>query len=126
MSYSYLTAIPFNVKKITRKEIPDNIYLCKSINGKDWNSILLYKFKNGFNYILGTNSEYLSNIEEILLEIKSDYETIIPMLSPEELQEYYYEEFDIFQRYKYSKKIFNYYHNNREKIEDILISYNLF
>lgn len=116
--------INYSAKNINRKDIPEDIYVCEFTENKDWKYIIQYKFDNGLNYIIGANT-FTNSINDILKSLKMEYETIIDMESPEELQVYYFDEFDIFYRYRIIEKIFNYYIINRDKIEDILLSYRL-
>ena len=107
---------------ISRDQIPANMYLCERSDNKEWELIHLFEFDNGLKCILGAN--FPQQVEDIIETIKNEMDYIININSPDELQEYYYNEFESFYKYKDCVKIWNYYHSNKYLIREVVQSYN--
>ena len=52
--------------------------------------------------------------------LKSDFDTFSVMESPNIIQEYFYDNFNMFVKYEDCVKIYNYFTNNKELIEEVL------
>ncbi len=111
----------YELNIITRDQIPDVIYLCENTKDKDWRMIYLVEFENGLKCVQG--SYYHQQAKSIIESIKDEMDYIINMNSPDELQEYFYDNFDNFTNYKNCVKIWNYYHNNKYLIKDVYDSF---
>ncbi len=112
----------YNLNIISRNQIPTDLYLCERSKDKEWELIHLFEFENGLKCILGAN--FPQQVDDIIECIKNEMEYIINIGSPDELQEYYYDEFESFYKYKDCVKIWNYYHSNQNLIRDVINSYN--
>lgn len=112
----------YDLNIISRNQIPNNIYLCERSEDKEWDLIHLCEFENGLKCILGAN--FPQQIDDIIESLKNEMEYIINIDTPDELQEYYKDEFDMFYKYKDCIKIWNYYHNNQHLINQVINSYN--
>ena len=112
----------YDLNIISRNQVPSNIYLCERSNGKEWELIHLFEFDNGLKCILGAN--FPQQVDDIIECIKNDFEYIIDIDSPDDLQEYYKDNFDSFYKYKDCVKIWNYYHSNQNLIREVINSYN--
>ena len=76
-----------------------------------------------FKLVIGSNNK-INTIEEIIETLETDYNiTTEYNKDPDELQEYYKDEFDIFYKYRTCEKIWNYYNNNKQLIKDIIDYY---
>ncbi len=111
----------YDLNIISRNQIPTDIYLCENTKEKDWDMIHLVEFENGLKCVQG--SYYPQQAKNIIESIKDELDYIIDINSPEELQEYFYDNFDNFKNYKDCVKIWNYYHNNKYLIEEAYNSY---
>ncbi len=111
----------YELNIITREQIPDELYLCENTKDKEWRTIHLIEFDNGLKCVQG--SYYPQQAKDIIESIKDEMDYIINIESPDELQEYFYDIFDNFTSYKNCIKIWNYYHNNRNLIEEVYTSY---
>jgi hypothetical protein len=111
----------YELNIITRDQIPNNIYLCQNTKDKDWYMIHLVEFYNGLKCVQG--SYYPQQAKDIIENIKDEMDYIINTNSPDELQEYFYDNFNNFINYKNCVKIWNYYHNNKNLIEEVYGSY---
>ncbi len=114
----------YSIQIIQRDQVPSNIYLCgEEDSDKDFKYIHLFEFNNGFKFVIGSNNRIYS-INEIIENIEFDFRiTTEYNNSPDELQEYYRDEFDIFYKYKICKKIWNHYNNNKQLIQEIIDYY---
>ncbi len=112
----------YNLNIISRDQIPDNMYLCEQTNDKEWELIHLFEFDNGLKCILGAN--FPQQVEDIIETLENEIDYIIDIDNPDELQEYYYNEFESFYKYKDCVKIWNYYHSNQNLIREVINSYN--
>jgi hypothetical protein len=112
----------YDLNIISRNKIPSDIYLCERSKDKEWELIHLFEFDNGLKCILGAN--FTQQVEDIIECIKNEFEYIINIDSPDELQEYYQNEFESFYKYKDCVKIWNYYHSNQNLIREVINSYN--
>ncbi len=116
---NYLMEYELNI--ITRGQIPDDIYLCDNTKDNDWCMIHLVEFNNGLKCVQG--SYYPQQAKSIIQSIKDEMDYIINISSPDELQEYFYDNFDNFTNYKNCVKIWNYYHKNKYLIEEVYESF---
>jgi len=112
----------YNLNIISRDQIPADMYLCERSNNREWELIHLFEFNNGLKYILGAN--FPQQVDDIIECINNDIDHVIGSNSPDELQEYYYKEFESFYKYKDCVKIWNYYHSNHNLIREVIQSYN--
>ena len=76
----------YEINIITRDMIPSNIYLC---NIDEWTKINHFKFENGLQCIVGAN-RHLSS-KDAIESIKDELDNVFGTNSPEELQQYYYD-----------------------------------
>jgi hypothetical protein len=84
---------------IMRDQVPLNIYLCGKNDENDWKKINYFKFENGLECVIGSN-RYLS-AKEAINSIKSQLDYIIDINNPDELQEYFFDNFDNYITYEY-------------------------
>ncbi len=99
----------YELNIITRDMIPNNIYLCD--NGKDdWNKINYFEFDNGLKCVIGAG-RYLSG-KDAIESIYDEMDYVLENNNPEELQKYFYDNFDNFISYSDCVKIYNYYYEN--------------
>ena len=112
----------YNLNIISRNQIPADLYLCERSKNKEWELIHLFEFDNGLKCILGAN--FTQQVDDIIESIKNEMDYIINIDTPDELQEYYYNEFESFYKYKDCVKIWNYYHSNQNLIREVINSYN--
>ncbi len=112
----------YNINIITRSQIPSNIYLCDIHDNKDWEMIHSFEFKNGLQYIIGSNYP-ISSPELIIEEMSHELECILNTNDASELQNYYYYTFDNFIKYKDCCKIWNYYQDNQYLIKEVIKSF---
>ena len=113
----------YNLNIISRNQIPADLYLCERSKNKEWELIHLFEFENGLKCILGAN--FTQQVDDIIESIKNEMDYIINIDTPDELQEYYYNEFESFYKYKDCVKIWNYYHSNQNLIREVINSYNI-
>jgi hypothetical protein len=113
----------YNLNIISRNQIPPELYLCERSKNKEWELIHLFEFENGLKCILGAN--FTQQVDDIIESIKNEMDYIINIDTPDELQEYYYNEFESFYKYKDCVKIWNYYHSNQNLIREVINSYNI-
>ncbi len=110
----------YELNIITRDMIPRNIYLCD--NGKDeWNKINYFDFDNGFKCVIGA-SRYLSG-KDAIESMKDEMDYVLQNESPEELQQYFYDNFENFINYSNCVKIYNYYYENEGLIKEVYYTY---
>jgi hypothetical protein len=109
-----------NTYIIDRNQIPEYIYFC---GGDDeWSIIYLCEFENGLQCILGSGNHQTT--KRIIESTKDEMDYVLANTnSPEELQNYYYENFQDFKKYSDCVKIFNYYINNQHLIDEAFYSY---
>ncbi len=112
----------YELEIILRNQIPSDSFLCGENDEKDFEFIHQYKFSNGLTVIIGSNF-LINSPSEIVENIELDLETINTINSPEELQEYYKDNYDIFYHYRDCVKIFKYYKNNELLIKQIIDYY---
>ncbi len=113
----------YQIKIIDRSQVPSDIYLCGENNTKDFRHIHLFEFNNGFKYVIGSYNR-INYIEEIIEYIEFDFRVVTEYNnSPDELQQYYKNEFDLFYTYKICEKIWNHYYNNKLLIQEIINYY---
>jgi hypothetical protein len=98
--------------------IPDNIYLCDIDN---WTKINYFEFENGLKCVIGAN-RYLSG-KNAIESIKDELDYVLENNNPEELQQYYYDNFENFISYSDCVKIFNYYYENENLIKEAYYTY---
>ena len=106
---------------ITRDQIPSNIYLCNKNHENEWNKINYFEFNNGFKCIVGANN-YLSG-QDAIQSIKDEMKYVLENNNPEELQHYFYENFESFISYTDCVKIYNYYSDNEDLINEVYYTY---
>lgn len=116
--------IDYDMLITTREYIPDELYLCKKTDEEDWKDIYLFKFENGFNYVIGSNFR-INDVNDIIESLKFDYEIVDNTVSASDLQNYYYENFDNFVKYEDCVKIFNHYKKWSNEIKNIIDDYNI-
>lgn len=110
-----------NIIIINRNQIPNNIYLCGGIND-EWYMIHLCDFENGLQCILGAGS--YQGAESIIESTKDEMDYVLENTNnPDELQNYYYENYQDFKLYKDCVKIFDYYTNNQHLIREAYNTY---
>ena len=113
----------YEISIITRNQIPSEIFLCGEDDKDDFKYIHLFEFNNGFNFVIGSNNR-IYDVEEIIETLETDFNVTTEYnKDPDELQEYYKDEFDIFYKYRTCEKIWNYYNNNKQLIKDIIDYY---
>ena len=116
----------YEISIITRNQIPSEIFLYDEYDKDDkddFKYIHLFEFNNGINFGIGSNYR-IYDVEEIIETLETDYNiTTEYNKDPDELQEYYKDEFDIFYKYRTCEKIWNYYYNNKQLIKDIINYY---
>jgi hypothetical protein len=113
----------YEISIINRNQIPSDIYLCGENNEKDFKYIHFFEFTNGLKYVIGSNNR-IYTAEEIIENLEFDFNiTTEYNKDPDELQEHYNDEFDIFYKYQICEKIWNYYNNNKELIKQIIDYY---
>jgi hypothetical protein len=106
---------------IERNQIPEDIYLCGE-GDDEWSMIYLCEFENGLQCILGAGN--YQTVESIIESTKDEMDDVLANTnSPEELQNYYYEQFQDFKQYSDCVKIFNYYINNQHLINQAYYLY---
>lgn len=106
---------------ITRDQIPSKIYLCGKNDENDWKKINYFKFENGLECVIGSG-RYLS-AKDAIDSVKSELDYIIDIDRPDELQTYFFENFDNFIPYQDCVKIWNYYFENEVLIKEAYYSY---
>ncbi len=114
----------YQINIITRSQIPSNIYLCsdnEDIN-KDWKIIHSFEFKNGLQYIIGSNHP-ISYPELIMEEMAHNLECCLNTSDAAELQTFYYNNFNNFIKYKDCCKIWDYFQNNQHLIIEVINSF---
>lgn len=116
--------IDYDMLITTREYIPDELYLCKKTDEEDWKDIYLFKFENGFNYVIGSNFR-INDVNDIIESLKFDYEIVDNTVSASDLQNYYYENFDNFVKYEDCVKIFNHYKKWSNEIKNIINDYKI-
>ncbi len=109
---------------IEREFIPEDYYLCKPDNKSDWTHIHQFIFENGFEYYIGSNY-LIRDINDIIEDLESDYKTVKETNNPSELQSYYMENYEVFTKYEICEKIWKYYKENGNLIEEILFENNV-
>ncbi len=112
----------YELEIISRNQIPSDIFLCGENDEKDFEFIHQYKCSNGLTVIIGSNF-LINSPSEIVENIELDLETLNTINSPEELQEYYKDNYDIFYHYRDCVKIFKYYKNNEQLIKQVIDYY---
>ena len=113
----------YQIQLITRSQIPSDIFLCGENDKTDFKFIHLFEFSNSFKIVYGSNNKIYS-ADEIIEDIENDFRiTTEYNNSPEELQEYYKDEFDIYYKYSICLKIWNYYNNNKQLIQEVIDYY---
>jgi hypothetical protein len=108
----------YEINIITRDMIPSNIYLC---NIDEWTKINHFKFENGLQCIVGAN-RHLSS-KDAIESINDELDNVLENNNPEELQQYYYDNFENFISYSDCVKIFNYYYENEVLIKEAYYTY---
>jgi hypothetical protein len=106
----------FNI--ITIDMIPSNIYLCDK---DDWTKINYFEFANGLECVIGAN-RYLSG-KDAIESIKNELDYVLENNNPEELQQYFYDNFENFISYSDCVKIYNYYYKNEGLIKEVYYTY---
>lgn len=109
-----------DINFITRKYIPDNIYLCGNTDD-EWSMIHLCTFDNGLQCIVGANS--YQQADSIIKSIKDEMDYVLQNNSPGELQYYNYDNFQDFKNDSDCVKIFNYYTINQYLIREAYYTY---
>jgi hypothetical protein len=104
-----------DISIINRNNIPNDIYLCGS-EYDEWNIIHLCTFDNGLQCILGANN--YQSADSIIESSKDEMDYVLLNNNPEELQNYFYENFQDFKTYTDCVKIFNYYTINQYLIRE--------
>jgi hypothetical protein len=113
----------YEINIITRKQVPSDIYLCGENDKQDFRYIHLFEFENGLKYVIGSYN-YINTVEEIIENLEFDFRTANEYNNnPDELQEYYKNEFDIYYKYSICNKIWNYYNNNKQLIKEVIEYY---
>ena len=113
----------YEISIINRNQIPSDIFLCGENDETDFKYIHLFEFTNGLKYVIGSNNR-IYTAEEIIEHVEFDFNiTTEYNKDPDELQEYYNNEFDIYYKYRTCEKIWNYYNNNKELIKQIIDYY---
>ena len=113
----------YEISIINRNQIPSDIFLCGENDKEDFKYIHLFEFTNGLKYVIGSNNR-IYTAEEIIEHVEFDFNiTTEYTKDPDELQEYYNNEFDIYYKYRTCEKIWNYYNNNKELIKQIIDYY---
>ena len=113
----------YEISIITRNQVPSEFFLCGEDDKEDFKYIHLFEFNNGFNYVIGSYNK-INTIEEVIEILENDFNiTTEYNKDPDELQEYYKNEFDIYCKYRVCEKIWNYYNINKELIKDIIDYY---
>lgn len=111
----------YELNIITRDMIPSNIYLCGKNDEKDWTKINYFEFDNGLECVIGAN-RYLSG-KDAIESMKDELDYVLENNSPEELQQYFYDNFENFIPYSDCVKIFNYFYENKELIKEAYYTY---
>lgn len=106
------------VEIVERSDIPKEFYLSKP-QKKDWKRIFHFTFSNGFDYYFGTNKSYVDGDELIpFLIIESEY--VHNSKNFVELHKNIIEDNNSRITYSNCKKLFSWYKNKRNIIEDIV------
>ncbi len=113
----------YDLNIITRSQIPSHIYLCDNTYNNDWAMIHRFDFENGLMYIIGSHNP-INSPTDIIENMEYDIRTVLNCTNPDELQEYYEDEFGMHYKYKDCVKIWNYYHDNQHLINQVINSYN--
>ena len=113
----------YQIKLITRSQVPSDIYLCGENDENDFRYIHLFEFNNGFKIVYGSHSR-IYHVKDIIEDIELEFRiTTEYNNSPADLQEYYEDEYDMHYKYKICEKIWNHYNNNKELIKNIIDYY---
>lgn len=109
----------YQFKEITMDIIPDDIYLC---NKSKWKFINYFQFDNGLKCIIGSN--YKLSAKDAINTIKDEMNNVLDdNNNSDELQKYYYDNFNIFIPYSDCIKIYKYYNNNEKLIKEVFNTY---
>jgi hypothetical protein len=108
---------------IARKQIPYDIFLCGENEKDDFECIHKYQFNNGLTYIIGSYN-YIESPKDFIENMEYEMQTVLENNSPDELQQYYKDNFNIFYYYKNCEKIWNYYKKNEQLIKQVIEYYN--
>ncbi len=112
----------YQINLITRSQIPSNMFLCGE-DEDEWKFIHKFEFNNGLIYIIGSSYRIYS-VDEIIENLEFDFRTANEYNNnAEELQEYYKDEFDMYYKYSICQKIWNYYNNNKQLIQEVIDYY---
>ena len=103
---------------ISRKNIPENIYLCKPAND-DWKIIYKFSFDNDLDYYIGSNMP-IDDTNVVISLVREDYYLFTNFNSPVKILRYFHNEFNEFIDYDDCQKIWNYYNNNKQLIEQVI------
>ena len=107
----------FNI--ISWDQIPDNIFICDIKPTKDREKIYYFHFENGLKCFVNRIVSAKDAIEIIFNAMKD----VLDNDTPQELQNYYYNNFDDIIPYNDCIKIYNYYNENKKLIEEVYNSY---
>lgn len=118
MAYS-TNSIDYDVNIITRDMVPTNIYLTKSFKDTDWAMIHRFTFDNSLEFYIGANFP-ITSIEEAIEHLRFDYEHFSNFESPEQIQEYFFDEYVQYIKYNDCMKIYDYFHINEKMIKNII------
>ncbi len=107
---------------ITHKQVPFNMYVCdESI--EEPTHIYKYEFSNGLVYYVSTDKQNLTP-KDLIESIEFNMDTVLKYNdSAYELQIYYSDYLGLSYDYKECYKIFTYYTDNKERLEEMIESY---
>jgi hypothetical protein len=123
MSCDTLSELSYDFNIITRKHIPENIFVWKNKESSPNDRIQQTIFSNGYESYIFDGSVPISDIIHVVEILESEYSTFGNYESPQEIQNYFYYEHNNYIEYDDCVKIFNQYHDNKSKIEEILEYY---
>ena len=82
----------------------------------------MFVFNNGLEYYVGCNFP-MREVYEGAEMLYDEYKMISQFNNPGDLQDYYYNEMDVYRSYKDCEIIWNYMNKNKELIEEIIKEY---
>ena len=105
-------------KTIPKCYISDELYI-----PTDYKYLNLFNFENGLQFVVGSNRGDFDDFNDFNECLELDHKTFSKVSSASELQEYYYNEYDIFNKYEEIEKKFNYHKKWSKEIKEILEEY---
>ena len=110
--------ITATVEIIQEKDIPTDFYLPIPKKTK-WKNIFKFTFSNNFTYYYGSNKSFV-NCKDLLINVSLESSMVISSKNPFTLKKLFMETFNSNISIPNCKKIYNWYKNKTDVIEEIL------